>query len=76
MKKMTSKEFKEAVNKVGLDFKVCGYEGILNALASGFRTQSREYDTKELKALSDMYLDMANKIYDILDARGYYDDCK
>lgn len=48
MKKMTAKEFKEALNKAGFEMNIFGYESILNTLIM--------------------------KLYDILTARGYYND--
>lgn len=68
--KMTLKEFKKIFNDAGLDFKIWGYEGILNEIAIAEEHMEDETDSDVLKK---MYKSRRQFIYDALKARGFYD---
>ena len=72
MKKMTNKEFKEILNKAGMDFDVYGYEGILNMIAQCKRHYSEKHQEEGFEAISKMYLNQATYIHDELASRDYY----
>lgn len=72
-KKMTLKEFKEALERVGWSFENGGWERILNEIACGDQLHAKEMRSMGLNAGARGCEDQAMKIYDILNARGYYD---
>lgn len=73
MKKMTAKEFKEALNKAGFYMDVYGYEGILNMIAAQLYDDARELEHKS-NCLADLSRKQAMILHDILKERGYYND--
>lgn len=74
MKKMTAKEFKEALNTAGISFNVFGFEGILNTLSIAYEKDYKEYSAMGLKAAADGTYEQSKKLYNILKERGYYDN--
>ena len=74
MKKMTAKEFKEALNTAGVNFDVFGFEGILNTLSIKYAKDSEEYSYKGLKAAAAGTYEQSKILYNILNERGYYDN--
>ena len=74
MRKMTAKEFKEALNNAGVSFDVFGFEGILNTLSIAYAKDSEEYSIKGLKAAAAVTYEQSKKLYYILNERGYYDN--
>lgn len=81
MDKMYVKDFVEALDKVGFDFKIWGFEGILNILSMYSRLQADNYlkladECPEIdyRSLAKWELCRSNKIYDLLEERGYFDD--
>ncbi len=71
MRKMSNKEFKEILTASGDDFEVYGYEGIINLLVLYHRWESdRMKDISPI--LSDYDNQIANKLHETLEERGYY----
>lgn len=68
--KMTAKEFKQIFNDAGMDFKIWGYEGILNEIAIAQTSLANE--TKH-DALKEMYQSRSQFIYNALKERGHYE---
>ncbi len=79
--KMYVKDFVEALDKVGFDFDVWGFEGILNVLGIYSRYQVERY-RKDAKSKNDLDYEIlanwenarAEKIHTLLEERGYYND--
>lgn len=76
MKKMTAKEFKAALDKAGFEINIFGYETILNVLIMKLYDDARdlEADNKSTKLTADHLRKQADVLYNILEARGYYND--
>lgn len=73
-KKMTNKEFKEALEKANISFDFWGYEGILNMIAILEKYQKKECLEKGFNASAKACERRRKAIFDILNERGYYDD--
>lgn len=73
MKKMTRKEFLEALAKGHMDFEVFGYEGILNALIIADRKLADESEAMGSKTLPAKYREYADTWESILKDRGFYE---
>lgn len=69
--KMTEKEFIAAFESAGFDFSVWGYEGILNQISSLYYRYAEETESKFMR---DFYREKANKLHNILEERGYYNN--
>lgn len=69
---MTFDEFIEALEKVDMPFDIWKFEGILNMLSIANRYTAEEDEKRGYKPIADAELEKANAIFDILDARGYY----
>ena len=74
MKKMTAKEFKEALNKAGFEMNIYGYESILNTLIMKLYDDSRELEAHKNNYAADHVRKQGDILYDILETRGYYND--
>ena len=73
MKKMTMKEFKEALTIGGLDFEIWGWEGILNELVLAQQHIADNEEKLGCKNISEQRRNSAEKLIAFLDARGYYE---
>lgn len=71
--KMTLEEFQQILKDAEIRKE---FESILNALAGYFYRLSDESSADGYESLSKMYMLKANKIYNALDLRGYYDEDK
>lgn len=69
---MTSKEFEEILDKVGINFKIYGYAGILNKVAICENAMANDEADRNCETLEKMYRGYANAIHDELTRRGYY----
>lgn len=69
--KMTEKEFIAAFENAGFDFSVWGYEGILNQISSLYYRYAEEAKSKLMR---DFYGKKANKLHNLLEERGYYNE--
>lgn len=76
MKKMTNKEFKQILENAGMSFEVLGYEGVLNALSGNYRQFANDAESRGSYVVAKTFREIADNIYDALDSRHYYDDCK
>lgn len=76
MKKMTNKEFKQIITDAGMRFEVLGYEGVLNNMSGRYRELANDAASRGSYAVAKTFREIADNIYDALDARGYYDDCR
>lgn len=72
-KKMTCKEFKEALNAVGMDFEVWGWEGILNQLVLAEKHSADDMNSRGLVHAGSANQRRADAMHDILKQRGFYD---
>lgn len=72
MKKMTLKEFKEAVNEIS-SFDIVGWEGILAMIERTCWENSKEAKRLGCETVFERERERANKLHDILEERGYYD---
>lgn len=73
-KKMTATEFKRILDNAGIDFKLWGYEGVLNMLSIKEDYDADDFERRGVKILADISRNRANAIYQDLKARGYYAD--
>ena len=69
---MTSKEFEEILNKVGIDFEIFGYAGILNKVAICENALANAEANRDCELLEKMYRGYADAIHDELAKRNYY----
>lgn len=69
-KEMTLKEFKDVLNKAGLNFDLIGYDGILNMIALCYRTISEQ--AGDNSTFSELYRKTSDVIHDDLKERGFY----
>lgn len=76
MKKMTDKEFKQILEDAGMSFEVLGYEGVLNEISGRYRELANEFESRGCASVALKFRETADNIYNALDARGFYDDCK
>ena len=76
MKKMTNKEFKQILENAGVSFEVLGYEGVLNEMSGRYRQLANDLESIGCASAALEFRKTADSIYDALDARGVYDDCK
>lgn len=74
MKKMTNKEFKEALDKAGYAFEVYGYEGILNMISLNSKRSAKELDEAHMNAAARSEREKADALFNILNERGYYNE--
>ena len=74
-KKMTAKEFKQILIDVGY-WTDSEYERVLNSLSMLEHKQAQEMAQLGLYHGADACERRARTLYDILDARGYYDDIR
>ena len=74
MKKMTLKEFKEALSAGSTDFEVFGYEGILNLIQIAQTKLADDSEANGSTILPDYYRRHRDALYNILKERGYYDN--
>ena len=77
MKDITSKQFKEILTNAGVDFKVYGYAGLLNKLCILYDERQELYAQSNdecTRKCADIAHKRSKRIYDQLDALGYYDD--
>ena len=74
MGKMTNKEFREAFEQAGYNWDVWGYEGILNMISVLEQKNSDEAILRGCLPSARACLERSNKLYDILDERGYYNN--
>lgn len=72
-KKMTLKEFKEALMEGGMNIEIWGWEGILNELVIAQRTIADESERVGCKNIADCRRRNADKMVAILDARNYFE---
>lgn len=75
-KKMTQKEFKAVLEKVGMNFEVWGWEGILNMISGYNEFLSEEAIKMGSENVYRHEKNIADAIFDELDKRGYYDSIK
>ena len=73
MKKMTMKEFKEALKIGGMDFEIWGWEGILNELVIAQRHIADDSERLGCKNIADCRRRNADKMVAILENRGYFE---
>lgn len=76
MKKMTLKEFKQALNDANIDFDIFGYEGILNMLSLHKTREAQRIEVEfplHKGRIEDCYKS-GETLYQILSDRGYYKD--
>ena len=76
MKRMTTKEFKDAFEKSGYNFEIFGWEGILNMLSSYEDFMAKQEQERGYDKLAQYAKKRADALFDILNERGYYDDAK
>lgn len=76
MKKMTNKEFKQILEDAGMSFEVLGYEGVLNEMSGRYRELANDLESRGCTSVALRFRATADGIYNALDARGFYDDCK
>lgn len=75
MKKMTVKEFNEALEKADFNMNIYGYEGILNIIICKLYAEVCELEANNDDAEYTEYKrTQANVLHGILEARGYYND--
>ena len=74
MKKMTLKEFKDALVKAEMDFEYWGWEGILNMIAIEESYHEKEMTKMGLHAGARGCERRKQTIFDILKERGYYNN--
>ena len=72
-KKMTLKEFKEALLEGGMDLDIWGYEGILNELVIAQRHIADASEELGCKNIAECRRRNAAKMVAILDSRNYYE---
>ena len=72
VKKLTNKEFKAILNDCGINFEIWGYEGILNYVIRCLYNDAKQDIEKGFTTLAESDRERANKLYDILEKRGYY----
>ena len=72
MKKMTMKEFKEALEIGGMNFEIWGWEGILNELVIAQRHIADDSERLGCKNIADCRRRNADKMVAILENKGYY----
>lgn len=72
MKKMTSKEFKEVLNEVGVGF--VSWEQVLVQIANYQFYSAKDFEKDGLKCGAKAYQDCGLKIVKILDEHGFYDN--
>ena len=72
-KKMTLKEFKEALLDGGMDLEIWGWEGILNELIIAQRHIADDSERLGCKNIADSRRRYADKMVAILDSRNYYE---
>ena len=72
VKKLTNKEFKTFLTESGIDFDIWGYEGILNYVIRCLYHDYREETEKGFTVSAELDRERANKLFDILEKRGYY----
>ena len=74
VKKMTTKDFKEAFTSCGYDFGIWEWEGILNMIAYYANLCAERYAKQEkYEACERIERERAHAIHEYLDARHYYD---
>lgn len=71
-KKMTNKEFKEALTTCGFDFDIWGYDGILNLVIMSQRLQADKDQKNGYPTLAKCEYERADALQDLLRARGFY----
>lgn len=71
-KKMTQKEFKEALKAGNMDFEIWEWEGILNVLSIFNAMQADKEESDGMTAIAEASRDRADTFYQILKNRGYY----
>ena len=71
VKKLTNKEFKSILTECGIDFDIWGYEGILNYVIRCLYNDAKQEIEKGFIASAELDRERANKLYDILEQRGY-----
>ena len=72
IKKLTNKEFKAILNECDIDFEIWCYEGILNYVIRCLYQDSKQEIEKGFTSSAELDRERANKLYDILEKRGYY----
>lgn len=72
VKKLTNKEFKQILTDCGLDFSIWGYDGVLNMVVICLYHDAREERKNGYDLAADVDIERANKLYDELHKRGYY----
>lgn len=75
-KKMTCKEFKEAMDAVGMHFEVWGWEGILNTIACCSQYQAQELCRNGSLSAGEHLQAQSDRIEELLKERGYYDNLR
>lgn len=74
MKKLTLKQFNEALNEAGMDPKIYDLAGILNNLSLYMAHESEQMRARGHEAGAELYRERSNGIYNYLNRLGYYDD--
>lgn len=74
MEKMKAKEFKESLNKACFNMDVYGYEGILNLLINKLYADARELELHNNNRAANYARKRGDILYNILEARGYYNE--
>lgn len=72
-KRMTLKEFKQIFADAGFDMEIWGYEGILNMISGYTRHLADNAKALGCETAYDRQREQAQKIFDALYERGYYD---
>ena len=73
MKKLSLKQFNEALKEAGMDPKIYNLAGILNDLSLYMAHESEQMRAKGHEAEAELYRERSNGIYKYLDRLGYYD---
>ena len=72
-KQMTQKEFKQALKDAGFQFENWGWEGILNMISCLYGRYAEEAKSS---TMFDYYFDRQDKLFSILEERGFYKENK
>lgn len=71
-KKMTNKEFKEALTAAGFDFDIWGYDGILNIMSIYCGYEAQKLYNNGSDNIARHSEERGENLYNLLKERGYY----
>ena len=71
-KKMTAKDFRQAIEQAGFHWDIWGYEGMLNLISSGLKDMAERDSMRGSIHIAQHEMNQSKILYDILDKRGYY----